>query len=327
MKFTRKELFSWKTILAIIFIVFLLIIPISNNRRVMNIAIISFIYIALGESWNIMAGLAGLFSVAHGVFFGLGVYATTIATNRFDIPFAISIPIGIGLNIIMAFIFGLIGSKLSGLYFTMALIGLQMVVYTITQQWNAFTGGMQGLAMPKQYLLSKPVLFWIALVLALLSMILFVIIRKSRIGTNLVALRENPYLAQVLGSNIIQWRVIATIISASMASVVGNFYALYMMSTNPQIFIGLISLKIIIVVLVGGIGGVWGPPLGTILIIGDELIRGAMPGKYAALSVVIYATVLIIIVMLKPTGLTSIRFKLPKVFSRQRKKNSFRDGN
>jgi len=283
----------------------------------MNIAIITLFYISLGQSWNILGGLTGIFSIAHSVFFGIGVYSTIISVDRFGLPFFTGVIIGICFNIITAFVFGLIGSKLSGLYFAMGLIGLQMIFYSVAQQWNAFTGGTQGIALPREFLLSKSELFFIALLAAVFSLLLFYFLRKSRIGTYFVAIRENPNLSLALGVNIVKWRVVSTIISACLASLIGNLYSLYMMSTNPEIFSLGISLKIIIIVLVGGIGSLWGPVLGASLIILDELIRGAMPSKFAALSVVIYASILIVVVMLKPEGLIGIRFNRKKISNQE----------
>lgn len=303
---------KWQWIAAILAVIVLVSIPLSGDRRLMNIAIMSLMYIALGESWNLLSGMAGIFSIAHSIFFGLGVYGVTITLSRLSGNFFFGVLLGLALCMVMAFIVGLIGSKLSGLYFTMALIGLSQTVYTLALQLFPITGGAMGISMPREYYLPKEVIYLLAILLAAGSMIMFVAVRRSRWGTNLVALKENPNLANALGSNVAGWRIFATMLSAGMASICGAFYSLHMMSNNPEVFSGTISLKIIMVVIVGGIGNVWGPVLGSVMVILDEFVRGAMPSNQAPLSVVIYALVLIIMAMLRPEGLISIFRKRSK---------------
>lgn len=313
-----KEFSLRKRITLLIVIVAALVvaicIPASGNRRIMNIAILCFMYIGLGESWNLLSGLSGLFSIAHAIFFGLGVYGVTIMLARFGGNYFLGVLFGLFMTTIVALIVGYVGSKLSGLYFTMSLIGLQTIIYTLSMSplLFPFTNGTQGLSMPREYLLSKPTLYFLSILLAAIMMIFYTAVRRSRWGTNMVALKENPNLSMSLGSNIVGWRIFSTVLSACMASICGAFYALYMMSNNSEVFSGTISLKIIMVVIVGGIGNVWGPVLGSVMVILDEYVRGAMPSSFSSLSVVIYALVLILMAQLKPDGLISLFKKKEK---------------
>lgn len=285
-------------------VVLVLYVPATRNRRLMTIGIMTFMYIALGESWNIGA-MAGLFSIAHSAFFGLGVYGMTITLTRFHGSVITAILAGLALNIILAVIIGGISSKLSGLYFTMALIGLSATIYSLSVQWVSLTGGSSGISMPRAYLMPKRLLYFIALGIAIGYMILYVLLRRSKIGTCFVTARENPNLAAALGSNVPFWRILATIISASMASLCGSFYAFHLMSNNSEVFSGAYSLKIMMVSIVGGVHTVWGPVLGSLLIIMDEYIRGGMPSNLAPISVIIYALILIFMALVRPGGLAS----------------------
>lgn len=300
-------------ILAVVAAILLLVVvPITNDRRILSIACLVFIYIALGESWNLLSGLTGIFSIAHAVFFGLGTYGVLVATRKFGLPLYMGFFYGVLINIMVGYIFGKIASKLSGLYFTMAMMGLQQVVFSLAQQWTSLTEGEQGLRIPKQYVISsKQTHYFIAMGIMLLMIALFIFIRKSRMGTSLLAVKENPNLAQALGINVPRWRITATIVSACMASIVGGYYAVYMLSANPSVFSADISLKIIMVVYVGGVGHVLGPVIGSVMIILDELVRGAMPAQFAPYSVIVYALVLILMVIFKPDGLINIRLKKP----------------
>lgn len=257
MKKDIREYLNIKTLLLVLLVALVIFIPAWGNRRYMNIAILVLMYIGLGESWNLLSGMSGLFSIAHALFFGLGVYGMTIGMTKLGLPVVGGILLGLAANLVMALIVGFVGSKLSGLYFTMALIALHAIIYTLAGQLS-FTGYALGLSMPREYLMSRHALYFLVLGLAALMMLIFVWVRKSRIGTNFVALKENPDLAVSLGSNIRGWRILAVIISAMMASIMGAFYAFYMMANTPEVFASTISLRIIMVCMVGGLGNVWG---------------------------------------------------------------------
>jgi branched-chain amino acid transport system permease protein len=294
-------------ITAAIFLIVLIVIiwvPITKNRRLMTIAIMAFLYIALGESWNIGI-MAGLFSVSHSTFFGLGVYGMTITLSSLHGNIPQAILMGLALNLVLASIIGAISCKLSGLYFIMAMLGVSTAIHSLAVQWVAVTGGLPGLNMPKALLLPKRTIYFIGLGIAVASIIFYTALRRSRIGTGFITSRENPNLAASLGSNVAGWRILATIISACMAGLCGSFYAFHLMSNNADILSGSYTLKIMMVSIVGGLNSVWGPVLGSVMIILDEYIRGNMPSNFAALSVVLYSVVLISMALIRPGGLVS----------------------
>lgn len=296
-------------ILALIVIAFLL--PGVSSRRVQSIMCTVCIYAALGQSWNILSGLCGMFSVTHAIFYGMGVYSLIIAVSKYGLSPWLGVLIGLALNLAMALLVGKIGSKLSSLYFTMALIGVSSALYTLATQLNFLTNSIYGISLGRAYSVPRQTMTYIGIAMVIVYSLFFTFLRRSRVGTSLVALKNNPNLCMALGSNVGAWRIIATIISAVMASLVGVYYAFYMTSVVPDIFGGDISLKIIMVVIVGGVGSVWGPVLGSSLIILDEWVRGVISTDYAALANVIYALVLIVMLLLKPNGLISI--KLPEL--------------
>ena len=301
-----KSFLSPKIVCLVVALLFLFCMPVFANRRILNIAIVTLMYILMGQSWNVLSGMAGMFNIVPSMFFGLGAYCMTLTTYVGGANWFVGVLVGFAVNAAMASLVGFIGSKLSGLYFTMALIGLFQTIFAIFIQWGTLTGGYMGISMPKQYLLTKPQQYYIILGLVLLAMALFMTLRRSRIGTNFVALKENPELAISLGSNIHAWRILATIISACMASTAGAFYAFFLMATTPNVFASTISLKTMMVVMIGGVGHVFGPVLGSFMIVLDEIVRGMMPSRFAAFSVIIYAAVLILMTLLRPRGLITI---------------------
>lgn len=305
-----KKFLNLKSLLILALIVAAFLIPSNSARLTQKILCMVCCYAALGLSWNVISGLCGMFSVTHAIFYGVGVYSVICCTTRFGLHPVIGIVVGLALNVLLALLIGKIGSKLSSLYFTMALIGVSNALYTLAVQMNWLTGSGFGINLDRKYGLTLNQACYVGIAMVIVFAVIFVLLRKSRLGTSMVALKNNPDLCMALGSNIGKWRMIACIISAVMASLVGVFYAVYQKAVTPDIFGPEVSLKILMVCIVGGIGNVWGPILGSALIILDEWIKGAMPSDLAPLSNVIYALVMIVMMLLKPDGLTSIR--LPK---------------
>jgi len=306
-----KKFLNLKTLLILVLLVAVYLFPAKSSRLAQSILCMCCTYAALGLSWNVISGLCGMFSVTHAIFYGVGVYSVICSIARFNLTPVVGILIGLALNTLLALLIGKIGSKLSSLYFTMALIGVTNALYTLALQMNWLTGSNFGLSLGRAYSITRLQACYIGITMVVVFALFFVFLRKSRMGTSLVALKNNPNLAMALGSNIGNWRIYACIISAAMASLVGAYYAFYQKAVAPAIFGGEVSLKILMVCIVGGIGNVWGPILGSVLIVLDEWIKGAMPSDLAPLSNVIYALIMITMLLLKPDGLTSI--KLPKL--------------
>lgn len=309
LKLTKQK--SIYLIVMLVVAALIIYLPIGGSRRNINIGILVFIYIALGQSWNLLSGMSGLFSIAHALFYGIGAYGMSLMLARAGSNPLVGLLVGIAANLVVALIVGLVGSKLSGLYFTMALIGIHSIFYTLAGQLT-ITGGWLGISLPREWQLTRKELYVLGLCMAVLMTVIFQVIRSSRVGTMFVALKENPQLAASLGVNIRGWRILAVLISATMASIAGSFYAIYMMAHNAEVFNGTVSLRIMMVCMVGGVGHIFGPWVGAILIIMDEYIRGAMPTEFASLSVVIYALVLIVMALLRPQGIMGSKIFQPK---------------
>lgn len=305
-----KKFLNPKYIFVAVLIIAAFALPGRSSRLIQSIICMVCCYSALGLSWNVLSGLCGMFSVTHAIFYGIGVYSVICTVAKYGMHPVVGVVIGLVLNIVLALLIGKIGSKLSSLYFTMALIGVSNALYTLAIQMNWLTGSTFGLSMGRAYSITRLTACYIGIAMVVAFAFFYVFLRKSRMGTSLVALNNNPDLCMALGSDVGRWRIYATIISAVMASLVGVYYAFYQKAVTPDVFGADISLKILMVCIVGGIGNVWGPILGSSLIILDEWVKGAMPTDLAPLSNVIYAMVMIVMVMLKPDGLTSIR--LPK---------------
>lgn len=299
-----------KSVLMLIPLAILALLPLIQANIIsfiMNLLIMAFIYICLSESWNLLAGFCGLLSMGHCAFFGLGAYVTVYMILTFEMHLVPAILISAAFNVVLAWIVGSISIRVKDIFFAMVTLAVAQIMYSLSTQWISVTRGARGLIMPPVYNYSRTTLYYAALVLVVAYVFIIYFIRKSPMGTKLVALRENETLAQSLGVNTGGMKVAATIVSAVMASLMGSFYVIYIRSVQPgSVFTFGITMKIMIVGFIGGKGTVYGPLLGAVIIVVDELIRGWLGGTYAGLPGIIYGIILMIFVLFMPDGLVSV---------------------
>jgi len=278
-----------------------------------HLACMVFCYIALAQSWNILAGLCGQFSVGHAAFYGLGSYAVGIGLHRMKINLFLAILMGVVFSIIVAAILGVIGWKLSGFYYTMASIALAECLAVIASTWYELTSAQQGIAIYRPSI-PKAVFMYMAMAIMIATIIIFYFIRKSKLGTTFVAVRENENLAQSLGANTGRYKMFAVLISGTMTSLIGSFMMYYVQAVDPMVFSSAISSKILIVAIIGGIGTIWGPIVGGLYVLLEEVMRGVFGSSFASLSVMIVGGILTFIMMVRPEGISAI----PKVYKEWR---------
>ncbi|MDR1572118.1 MAG: branched-chain amino acid ABC transporter permease [Clostridiales Family XIII bacterium] len=294
-------------IVPLLILIALPLVQIDIMAFILNLLIVSFMYVCLAQSWNILAGFCGLLSMGHCAFFGLGAYITIMVLNlHLNIVWAILA--AAAANMALAYIVGAISVRVKDIFFAMVTLALAQLLYNLSMQWVEVTRGPRGLIMPQIYMMDRQTLFYIALAMTALFVFAIHVIRESRMGTMFVALRENEDLAKSLGVNVAKWKIAASVVSAVMASLVGSYYVLYIRSVQPPaVFTFNVTMKIMIVAFVGGKGTVKGPLLGAVIIILDELIRGWLGGgRYSGLPGIIYGIILALVILFLPNGLISI---------------------
>lgn len=319
---TKKN--NASTIILAVILVILFLIPVLNINGAMALAmhlgIMTFTYILISQSWNVLAGLCGLFSLGHAAFYGLGGYCMGIFMMKLGLNPIIGLIAGILCACIFAVVLGAISSKLSGFFFTMSTIALGEVLKTAASQMISITNGSIGLAIPRPSI-PRPVFYYIAFALAIAGTVFVIQLRKSRIGSMFVAIRENENLSKALGVNTNFYKTLAAVISAIMAAIGGAFMAYYIQVVDVSYLSSNISNKVVIVSIVGGIGNAFGPVFGSLVILLEELIRGKMGSDFAPLATALYSIILIAMIMIKPNGIVSINLKksannLKKCFSK-----------
>lgn len=289
--------------------VLILLIPVfdvdGSMQLIMHLVIMVSVYILLAQSWNILGGLTGLFSLGHAAFYGIGGYCIGIFMMKLGFHPLIGLLAGIILGSLFAMILGAISSRLAGLFFTISTIALGETFKAIVAQWTKITNSTNGLPIIRDSI-PKEVFFYGAIALAVAGSIFFLYIRHSRFGTMFVAIRENQNLSKALGVSTTKYKTWSSVISAVMAIIAGAFIAYYIQVVDPNYLSGAVSNRIIMIVIIGGIGTVWGPILGSVIVLLEEIMRGTLGADYAPLTIVFYSVILIIIILIRPKGMVSI---------------------
>jgi branched-chain amino acid transport system permease protein len=299
----------------------LLIPAVVANRFVIDILTLILITAVLGQSWNILGGYAGQFSFGSVVFFGTGAYTSSILLMTYGINPWIGMAAAVFTGAAVGAFIGYLSFRygLRGSYF--ALITLAFAeAFRVLANSVEFTGAGIGIFIPHQASFARMQFdhpagyYYLALVLTGVSIGVAMWLERSRFGAQLMAIRENEDAAEALGANAFRCKMFAIMISGAMGSVGGTFYAQKFLYIDPPIAYGVgTSVEMLLVTIVGGMGTIFGPLVGSFALHGvNEITRHFMdtPG----LSLIVYGVILIAIIGYFPDGLIGIfkRRRRPK---------------
>ena len=273
----------------------------------------TFIYIALTQSWNLVGGYTGQVSLGHYAFFGLGAYVVAIAWSRGLIDFLSPhgmLAGGLGAAILAILIGIPLLSKLRGDYFALGTLGLGEILRLATVKGGAFTGGPTGILLSVASFTTIAPHYYIGLVITLLALGATWTITKSHIGLALVAIRDNEAVASASGVNILKFKVFALAAGAFIAGLCGALHANYIFQIDPQGFYSLNwTLYPVLMTVLGGAGTLFGPVIGAVFLsIGFELARYFLPEIHPIFS----GLLMILAIMFLPNGLIGLRLRKSK---------------
>jgi branched-chain amino acid transport system permease protein len=290
---------------------------VENNPYNLGLSNLIAIYVLVVLGLNLFIGYAGQISLGHAAFFAIGAYGSAIATTTLGLP-AWPAMIAVALvTAIVALAVGVPALKLSGHYLAMATLGFNIVVYTILVQWDDVTGGPSGFSgIP--YLSIGSLVFdneisfhYLVWTFAMIALLLSLNLVRSGVGRGLAAMAENETAAGTLGVNIRSSKVKVFVLSALLASVAGSLFAHCYAFVSPESFNIFVSVDFMIMVVVGGMGSIWGTLFGASLIT-------LLPEWIEALETykeIVHGLILVLILMFLPQGLVtglvaSVRIKI-----------------
>ena len=288
--------------------VVLLVTPLLVNNPY-NLGILNLIglYVIAVLGLNLFIGYAGQISLGHAAFFGLGAYGSAILTTTYQLPPWPALALTALAVAVVALIIGVPTLRLSGHYLAMATLGFNYVVQSILVQWDAVTGGPSGLSgVPALSLFGlafdRDVKFhYLVWSFAMVALTLCLNLVRSGVGRGLAALAQDEVAASALGVDVARAKVGVFVLSAVFASVAGSLYAHYFGYVNPDAFSIFKSLDLVIMVVVGGLGSIWG----TLFGVGFITVLPNLLDFFETYSDIIHGVILVVILLFLPQGLVT----------------------
>lgn len=309
----RKPLIALAVVLA-------LVIPLlPRNPFYQDLIIMIFFWATLATAWNLLGGFAGQISLGHAAFFGIGAYTSTILFLTFNLSPWIGMFVGAGLSMLVALVVGFPTFRLTSHFFALATLAFGEVLRLLASYWRELTNGGVGLLIPhtpgfRNFIFdNKAAYAYVILVMLLAVLCVTYISKKSRFGYSLFALREDQGAAESLGVNTHRAKMYALLISVFFTSIAGTFYAQYVAFIEPDIvFASHVSIQLALLSIIGGIGTVFGPLVGSMFLTPlDIFLRGWLGGIFSGLNFIVYGVILILAIMYFPLGIAGwIRKKI-----------------
>jgi len=266
------------------------------------------VWAIFGLSWNLLSGYTGLISFGHAAFFGIGAYATALGQIYFDLPPWVSIPIAALLGGIAGLAIGFPTFRLQGHYFALAMLAYPLAILYVFE-WLGF----QEITLPIKrespiaYMQFGDPRIYTLLALAMLfgTILLTQLIERSRFGMALLAIKQNEAAAEAAGINTLAWKLRAIALSGAIAGAIGGFYAVVLLVVTPQSVFGmLVSAQALTVAMFGGVGTVWGPVIGSVILIPlAEILNAEAGSRLPGIQGVIFGLAIICVILLAPEGL------------------------
>ena len=297
--------------LAVVGVAALLLPFATSNSSHLNLAILVLMAAQLGVAWNLLGGYAGQVSLGHAAFYGIGAYASTLLLLNFGVNPWLGMLLGGVLAAVLSVGFGWSCFRLKGHYFAMATIAVAEIVQIVFTDWE-YAGSAVGLTIPMtqrgwttMVFADKAPYYWLALGLLALTLAVTYAVERSHIGYYLRAIKDEPDAARSIGIDIARYKQIALALSAFFTALGGSLYAQKELYIDPNSVLSTaLSIKMALVAILGGVGTLFGPVVGSIVLtVIEEVTRSSFGGTGRGTDTIIYAALIVGIAVFYPNGL------------------------
>ena len=315
-----------RTIVFILTCVLLALVPvIYPDPYTLSVVGVAGIMIIAAMSLNLLLGFTGQLSLGHVAFFGIGAYASALTSLGFDVylgfgqtlvvtpkPVWVAFVIGIIAAAASGWLIGRLSFKVRGAYFVIVTICFAQVMRLVSPNWVDLTEGPMALSAiaPLTFwsptdgivnITSKTGIYWLVLSVGIVCYVIIAGFVYSRVGRAAVALRENETLARSIGIRVTHYLVLTTLISAGMAGAAGALYAHTVRIIDPDVFLFIYTITMVIMVIAGGKGTLAGPVIGGMIFgLMPEMLRGVVAPE---VQWILYGALMIVILLFLPKGI------------------------
>jgi len=302
----------WLGALALVMLALPLVV---TSNFALDICIRVLLFSFIGVAWNLMGGYAKQLSLGHAAYFGLGAYTSTILLIDYDVSPWIGMLAGGVVAALASLPIGALCFRLRGPYFAIATIATAQVLMLLFLKFRDFAWGAEGTTMPNlgdaplmMQFDGKAPYYYIVLALLALGLAVTWRIERSWVGYYLVAIGEDEDAAEAVGVNAARIKRDIYMISAFLTALAGTFYVQYIYFIDPNTAFSFnVSVEAALVSIVGGIGTLWGPVLGTVLLeTTSALLQSWLGSARGGVQLTIYSLILMAVILWRPTGLIGL---------------------
>lgn len=279
----------------------------------LNLATLICINAVLAITLNFIMGYAGIFSIAHAIFFGIGAYSAAYFAMHTSASLFLAVPVAMAAAAVLSLILALPALRVRGEYFVAASLGLQMLGVTVFSEWKSVTGGIGGvIGIPPVdlfgYAVADPLQFLLLTVVCLLLVIgLTTVLLRTSFGRNLKAIRDSESAAHTFGKNVAAIKTLSVMLSSSLAAVAGALYAFYLGFINVESFMLDTSVLLMAMVIIGGTGTLLGPIIGAALLMLLPSLFSYMwflpQTEIGSIQQIAYGTAMVLLMIYRPGGI------------------------
>jgi branched-chain amino acid transport system permease protein len=304
-----------KVSLAVLAAILIVLPLVVKSAFAQDIFIRILLFAFIGVAWNLMGGYAKQLSLGHAAYFGLGAYTSTILLIRYGVSPWIGIFAGGIVAMLASLPIGALCFRLRGPYFAIATIATAQVLMLLFLKFRDFAWGAEGTTIPNfgndplmMQFDGKAAYYYIALAMLAAGLAITYWIERSWIGYYLVAIGEDEDAAEAIGVNALQIKRNIYMVSAFLTALAGTFYVQYIYFIDPDTaFSFSVSVEAALVSIVGGIGTLWGPVVGTVLLeTTSALLQSWLGSGVAGVQLTVYSLILMAVILWQPSGLMGI---------------------
>lgn len=285
-----------------VFIVAMAVLPlVFDSNYLIGVLTVSAIYGIWAVSWDFMSGLTGRENFGHSLFIGVGAYTAGFLNTSLGVDGWWSLPAGMAVAVLFALLIGLPTLRLKGPYFALAMLSGAVIMQRLMLIFWEHTGGEEGINGLTPLIRSQLGFYYFVLAVLVATTLLLGLLARSNWGLVLRAIRGDEATCQAAGINVTFYKIASLVISAAFAGAGGAIYAHYQLQVSPQLFAVVTSITIITMVYVGGMGSIYGPVGGAVLLVlMTELLR-----DFGEWRLMVYSCTLILILFFLPHGLVA----------------------
>ena len=290
----------------------LLLLAVKPDEYWLNILILTYLFAGLAAAWNVIGGFGGQLSLGHGVYFAIGAYVVGITFTRYEWSPWLSAVLAVPLACAVAALTSWPTFRLRGPFFAMATLALNQVALVLALFFQDITGGPTGItirfvpslkdvAFVERWKYGVLVLVYVAVAVGIATAV-----SRSRLGYALRAVREDDEAAAAVGFNVFRTKMSGMLVSAGLTSIGGSIYAVYIRYLDPNSVLSLadVSVRLVLICLLGGIGTVLGPVLGALVFIpAVTVLQAKLSGQAPGLNLVAVGFLLVLIPLLLRRGI------------------------